>query len=156
MQFVGFQIERVKRGDISESTISNYYKATKLFCEMNNLTLNWKRIRRGLPLGRDASNDRAPTVEEIQKLVEYPDRRIKPTIYTMVSSGIRLGAWDYLRWKHVTPITNGLGEVIAAKLIIYPGDREEYYAFITPEAYNALKEWMDFRAGYGEKITGES
>ena len=140
MQFVGFQIERVKRGDISESTISNYYKATKLFCEMNNLTLNWKRIRRGLPLGRDASNDRAPTVEEIQKLVEYPDRRIKPTIYTMVSSGIRLGAWDYLRWKHVTSITNGLGEVIAAKLIIYPGDREEYYAFITPEAYNALKE----------------
>jgi integrase len=156
MQFIGFQIDRVKREEISESTISNYYKATKLFCEMNNLTLNWKRIRRGLPLGRDASDDRAPTVEEIQKLVEYPDRRIKPIIYTMVSSGIRLGAWDYLRWKHVTSITNGLGEVIAAKLIIYPGDREEYYAFITPEAYNALKEWMDFRAGYGEKISGES
>lgn len=74
----------------------------------------------------------------------------------MTSSGIRLGAWDYLRWKHVTSITNGLGEIIAAKLTIYPGDREEYYAFITPEAYNALKEWMDFRAGYGEKITGES
>jgi len=90
-------------------------------------------------------------------IVEYPDRRIKSIIYTMASSGIRLGAWDYLRWKHVTPITNGLGEeIIAAKLLIYPGDREEYYTFITPEAYNALKEWMDFRAGYGEKITGES
>jgi integrase len=123
---------------------------------MNNLILNWKRIRRGLPLGREASNDRAPTIEEIQKLVEYPDRRIKAIIYTMVSSGIRLGAWDYLRWKHVTPMTNGFGEVIAAKLTIYPGDREEYYAFITSEAYNALKEWMDFRAEYGEKITGES
>lgn len=156
MQFISFQIERVKRGEISESTISNYYKATKLFCEMNNLILNWKRIRRGLPLGREASNDRAPTIEEIQKLVEYPDRRIKAIIYTMVSSGIRLGAWGYLRWKHVTPMTNGFGEVIAAKLTIYPGDREEYYAFITSEAYNALKEWMDFRAEYGEKITGES
>src|SRR5687768_4544391 len=84
MRFVGFQIKRVKRGDISESTISNYYKATKLFCEMNNLILNWKRIRRGLPLGREASNDRAPTIEEIQKLVEYPDRRIKAIIYIMV------------------------------------------------------------------------
>jgi hypothetical protein len=156
MRFIGFQIERVKRGDIAESTISNYYKATKLFCEMNNLTLNWKRIRRGLPLGREASNDRAPTVEEIQKLVEYPDRRIKAIIYTMVSSGIRLGAWDYLQWKYVTPLSSALGEIVSAKLIIYAGDREEYYAFITPEAYNTLKDWMDFRASYGERITGDS
>jgi hypothetical protein len=74
----------------------------------------------------------------------------------MASSGIRLGAWDYLRWKHVTSITNGFGEVIAAKLIIYSGDREEYYTFVTAEAYNSLKDWMDFRASYGEKITGES
>jgi hypothetical protein len=74
----------------------------------------------------------------------------------MASSGIRLGAWDYLRWKHVTSITNGFGEVIAAKLIIYSGDREEYYTFVTAEAYNSLKDWTDFRASYGEKITGES
>ncbi|HZI72124.1 MAG TPA: hypothetical protein VFD60_13290 [Nitrososphaeraceae archaeon] len=27
---------------------------------------------------------------------------------------------------------------------------------MTPEAYNAVKEWMDFRASFGEEITGES
>ena len=78
-----FSNRKGKRDEISESTISNYYKATKLFCEMNNLTLNWKIIRRGIPQGRKAANDRAPTIEEIQKLVEYPDRRIKAIIYTM-------------------------------------------------------------------------
>jgi hypothetical protein len=38
-------------------------------------------------------------MDEIRKLCEYPDRKIKPLIYTLCSSGIRLGAWDYLRWQ---------------------------------------------------------
>ena len=74
----------------------------------------------------------------------------------MASGGFRLGAWDYLRWKHVSPITNEKGEAIAAKLLVYADEPEEYYTFITPEAYSALKDWMDFRDSYGEKITGDS
>jgi hypothetical protein len=120
------------------------------------LIINWKRITRGIPSGRKAANDRAPTLEEIRKLSEYPDRRIKPIVYIMASSGIRIGAWDSLQWKHVTPITNDNGEVIAAKLLIYPGDSEEYYCFITPEAYTALKDWMDYRLKHGENITSDS
>jgi hypothetical protein len=125
---------------------------------MNDLILNWKRISKGLPRAKNSSNDRAPTVEEILKLVEYPDRRIKPVVYAMASGGFRLGAWDYLQWKHVSPIVNDKRgeEIIAAKLLVYADEPEEYYTFITPEAYSALKDWMDFRSSYGEKITGES
>ena len=56
----------------------------------------------------------------------------------MASSGIRIGAWDYLKWKHVTPIKNEAGQIIAAKIIVYAGDVEEYYSFITPEAFDCL------------------
>ena len=83
MSFIEFQRQRVKRNEISESTITNYYKATKLFCGMNDIILNWKKISRGLPSGRRTAIDRAPTIEEIRKLIEYPDRRIKPIVYTM-------------------------------------------------------------------------
>jgi hypothetical protein len=61
----------------------------------------------------------------------------------MCSSDIRLGAWDYLKWKHVIPRTNDKGEIVAAKLIVYAEEYDEYFSFITPEAYFALKEWMD-------------
>ncbi len=96
MSFIEFQKERVAKGEISESTITNYYKATKLFCVMNDLLLNWKKISRGLPIGRRAANDRAPRIDEIRKLIDYPDKRIRAIVFTMISSGIRIGAWDYL------------------------------------------------------------
>ena len=156
IQFISYQNERAKCGKISVSTIPNYYRATKLFCEMNDIMLGWKKIARGMARVRKAANDRAPTLEEIQRMIEYPDRRIKPIVYAMASSGIRIGAWEYLRWKHVLPITNDKGEIIAAKLLVYAGDPEQYYTFLTPEAYHSLKDWMDFRASYGEIITGES
>ena len=73
----------------------------------------------------------------------------------MASSGIRLGAWDYLKWKYIIPIERK-GKVIAAKIIVYPGDVEEYFTFITPEAYSALEKWMQYRQSSGENITGES
>jgi integrase len=131
-------------------------KSLKAFCDSADLNIPWKKVTKGLPKARQSSNDRAPTVEEIRKIVDYPDRRIKPIVYIMVSSGIRLGAWDYLKWKNVKSIPDNEGKAIAAKLDVYSGDFEEYYAFITPEAYIALKEWMDFRASYGERITGDS
>ena len=73
----------------------------------------------------------------------------------MISSGIRIGVWDYLKWKRVIPFTDK-EQIICAKIIVYAGDIEEYYSLVTAEAYSCLKEWIDFRASYGEKITGES
>src|SRR5215208_2681098 len=160
MDFVLYQKERVYKNQIVYATIRNYLKTVKLFLEMNSDVpiVNWKRITKGLPSGKSAANDRAPTREEIKKLVEYPDRRIKPIIYCMVSGGFRIGAWDYLKWKHITPLKNeeGEGEIIAAKIVIYAGEPEEYYCFITPEAYDSLKAWINYRSNAGEEITGES
>jgi hypothetical protein len=63
--------------------------------------------------------------------MEYPDRRIKAIVLTMASGGLRLGVWDYLKWGNVIPIVND-GELVAAKIIVYDGEEDEYFSFITP------------------------
>ncbi|MFZ0326973.1 MAG: hypothetical protein WAL66_06675, partial [Nitrososphaeraceae archaeon] len=154
--FVIFQKERIDRSEITAGTLRNYVKALKLFCRMNRITISWDLIARSLPKVKQYANDRIPTVEEIRKLIQYPDRRIKLIVLLSVSTGIRVGAWDYMKWKHVKPLKDEKGIVLAAKLIVYPDEPEQYFTFMTPEAYSAVEEWMDFRASFGEEITGES
>jgi len=156
VEFAQYQKQRAQKGEISESTIPNYFKAIKLFCVMNDIIINWQKLNKGIPRGKSAAEDRAPTIDEIQKLLEYPDRRIRPIVLIMISSGIRVGAFEYLRWKHIIPIKDDKENIIAAKMTIYPGDKEEYFTFITSEAFAAVKEWMDFRESFGEKINRDS
>jgi integrase len=91
LKFLRFQKERVENEEISPATLQNFVKAIKLFCEMSDIDITWKKITLGLPKTKRYANDRAPTLEEIQRITEYPDRRIKAIVYTMASSGIR--AW---------------------------------------------------------------
>ena len=81
-------------------TLRNFVKSIKLFCEVSDISIPWKKITRGLPRARQAANDRAPTIEEIQKIVEYPDRRIKPI-------GIQGGTYPDFISSNFTVIVTG-------------------------------------------------
>jgi len=152
LKFMMYQLERVNKKEIVGSTVQNYLKSIKLFCEMADINIQWRKITRGLPKGKSYADDRIPTDEEVQRLLEYPDRRIKTIVYTMTSSGIRLGAWDYLRWGNIKPIEKeGIG-VVAAKMIVYEGEDEEYFTFISQEAFLALNDWIQYRQKSGEII----
>jgi hypothetical protein len=72
----------------------------------------------------------------------------------MASSGIRIGAWDYLQWGHIRPIEQN-HDIIAAKMIVYAGD-EEYFTFLSPEAWRAIKDWMNYRETSGEQLNNDS
>jgi hypothetical protein len=155
IRYLQTQKERYERKEITAGTLKNRYQAIKLFCEMNGIDLSWKKISRGLPRSRKYADDRSPTPEEIRSIVEYPDRRIKAIVYTACSSGIRVGAWDYLRWKHITPLEKN-GELVAGKIIVYAAEEEEYFTFITPEAYHELQRWKEYRKQSGEPLTEDS
>ncbi|HEY6535647.1 MAG TPA: hypothetical protein VIY08_07615 [Candidatus Nitrosocosmicus sp.] len=59
-----------------------------------------------------------------------------------MSSGIRIGTFETPKWKHITPIydqkqpqQHSSSIIKTAKILVYPGDREQYYSFLSPEAY---------------------
>jgi hypothetical protein len=122
---------------------------------MADIPIPWKKLTLGLPRAKNFSDDRIPSVEEIRRLMEYPDRRIRSIVSTMASSGIRLCSWDYLRWGDIRPIERG-GRVVAAKIIVYAGESEQYFSYISPEAWNELTKWIQYREASGEKVTESS
>ena len=155
MRYIKFQEERIERKEITSGTLRNYIKAIKLFFTMNDILVNWDKIKMGMSTVNQTSKDRIPEIREINTLFGYHDIRIKPIVLTMLSSGIRVGAFNWLKWKHVIPIFKN-NQLVAAKLIVYGGEHEQYFSFITTEAYHALKNYMQFRELHGEQITGES
>lgn len=155
LDFIRFQKERVERGEIVGGTVENLYKPVKLLLQENDIVLNWKKIARRIPSSRSFSQDRLPTVEEIKAIISAGDRRLKPAVLIMVSAGIRVGAFEFLNWGDVTPIKSG-DELVAAKVIVYRGEQDEYFTFCSPETYRALKDYVDFRVQFGEVVTDSS
>ena len=112
---------------------------------MADMPIPWKKITRGLPRERNMLMTESLTLEEIRKVVEYPDRRIKSNClhngifrYPHRSLGLpTMGAYTALYIE--------MGEIVAAKMIVYASDYEEYFTFISPEACRALKEWINLQ-----------
>jgi hypothetical protein len=46
--------------------------------------------------------------------------------------------------------------VVAAKMIVYAGEDEEYFTFTSSESWQELKKWMEYRQSSGEPIGDSS
>jgi integrase len=124
LKFILKEKNRVEKKEITGGTLRNSVKTIKTFCGVTDVLIPWKKITRRLPRVKRCAHDRAPTIQEIKKIIDYPDRRIKAIVYTMASSGIRVGAWDYLKWGHIVPIKSN-DHVVAAKVTVYAREPDE-------------------------------
>ena len=67
--------------------------------------------------------DSAYTHEEIQKILDFCDQRVKTIFLILASTGLRSGALPSLKLQDLTR----LDEVY--KIIAYSGNKEEYFTF---------------------------
>ena len=148
-----------RRNEVSGSTINQTIVALKHFFEMNEAedAISWKKITKIMPRVRKTGSDRAPTIHEIRHMMESADTRIRCIILTCASSGIRVGAFEGMRWGDVTPMRDADGkDVRAARMVVYRGSAEQYITFVTPECYEMLLKYMAVRKEAGEKVKDAS
>lgn len=124
------------------------------FLENNDIELNKRKIKRYLPLDESTNDDRAYTVEEIQKLQSVCDLRTKIMVLLMVSTGVRIGALHLLRIGDLKPVNFQHWNLY--KIYAYARTRDKYYTFCTPECGKVIDEYLDYRKRCGELIKDES
>lgn len=150
------QKRRVGASEIVASTLRSYVKSLAFALEMNDAVgINWRKIRRILPEGRSSGSDRIPTQEEIQKIDKHSDIRERFILSAMISGGFRVGGWTNLKIGDIQDVIRD-GRIVAAKVTIYRGTKDEYFTFISPEAWERYQDYLILRSNAGEKLTGDS
>ncbi len=144
-QIIDFILEQRKRGK-NYYAISNYVHCIISYYKINDILLNTKKITRFMPERRRVRNDRAYTYQEITKMLEIADERIRAVILILASSGCRVGAVPFIRLRNLKD----------NRLTIYETFGEEYLTFITSECEQAIANYLDMRSRYGEKLDDNS
>jgi integrase/recombinase XerD len=140
------------RTKLSPNSFDAPIAALQLFLELNDIMINFKKIRKLVPARVKKSGERGYTTKEIQKMLEFSsDKRTKAVIHFIAASGIRVGAFDGLKLKHLVEMPMGCKAVL-----VYEGTTEEYWTFLTPEASETLNAYLNERRNDGETITPES
>jgi len=141
-----------KSQDKSASLIAGKISALKLFFSMNDIILNWDKLRKMFPEKKKNSGGTAYTTEQIQILLQNTIYlEYKALIHFMASSGVRVGCFEEMRLRDLSDMPNDCKSVT-----VYADTIHEYHTFIHPEAVEVLQEYLDSRTRKGERLTPES
>ena len=149
-------ITSMKKNGKCFRAIYNYVSAICKFYRMNRVTLDTKHIREYLPEFRKSKKDRPYEHEEIQRLLEIADERMRTVILLLASTGMRIGAIPDLRLRNIEKVEIEADVTSIYKITVYEGYKEEYITFTSPECTIAIDSYLKMRERYGEKLNSNS
>ena len=136
---------------LNPTSFKTYFKPIRKLLEMNDVTVNWRRVYATFPEKDNVLDTRGWDRDEIAAMLGHArDPMDKALILLLASSGVRLGGLD-LNWGDLTPVymeggsltadPGGGGEVACVAVSVYTGFPERYTAFATPEAHRAIIQY---------------
>jgi integrase len=145
-------IEKIKADDKSHSSGNLLLATIKHFYVMNDIRINERKLGKFLGESGRKNTDRGYTHEEIRRILDVADLRMKSIFLLMASSGMRIGAIPDLKLEELEEIPN---EKIY-KIIVYRKSKQEYYTFCSHECISVLNTYLDYRKKSGEILDDES
>ena len=153
------------------NSIGGYYYPIQAFLEMNDVLLNFKKLKRLLPAHTKTAVERGWTNEEVKDMLNNCRNHMqRAVIHFENASGGRMGIFNELKMKHIILLVDGkelkfedwlkdtsidLTHACVA-IIGYAEEKEEYFTFLTPEATNAFFKYVKKRIADGEAFTPDS
>jgi integrase len=134
------------------ATRSQYLAAIITFYDLNEVVLNKKKIYRYLGEEERPIENRAYTADEIRKMLEVSDERVRAILLFLVSTGVRIRAIIELKLHDLVKVP----EYDVYRVTVYSESKERYITFTTPEATKAIDVYLEYRKRYGEKLTPKS
>jgi len=137
---------------VSPNSISTYANPIKTFLEVNDIDLNWRKIKRLYPAMIKRSGSSAYQTSNVKRMLDAtPQIRNKAVIHFMASTGVRIGALCDLKLRHIQDMPFGCKMVT-----VYEDSIEEYPTFLTPEAVKALDLYLEQRRQDNELLNDNS
>jgi len=141
-----------KRKGLSPNTLPLPIASLRLFFDMQDKVLNWKRIKKMIPTQVKKAGYSAYQNNDIKNmLASAGSKRNRAMIHFLASTGCRIGAIPELKIEHLTNMPDGCKSVL-----FYEGSNEEYHGFLTQEASKVLDEYLDERRKNGEHLNENS
>lgn len=135
-----------KTGKPSPNSYNTMTSPIRLFLEMNDILLNWTKIKRYFPAKRPVANQLPYTDDDTKELLAATTSvRNKAFIHFLAASGCRVGAIPQLTIEDVNPIEDG------AIVTVYKDTTQEYRTCLTPEALYHLKKYLSQRINTSTK-----
>jgi integrase len=118
---------------VTYGTRHTYMCALVMFYEINDIIIRKKKISRFLGEESTRKNkDRAYTIEEIRKLLDHASIRDKALVLLLASTGMRIGAIENLKLKHLAkkvPSNRNSNHPHLYRITVYENTREEYNTY---------------------------
>ncbi|HEY7572059.1 MAG TPA: hypothetical protein VH796_11890 [Nitrososphaeraceae archaeon] len=134
--------------NLSPATVSSYLAAITHFYEMNDVIINWKKLKKFKAKHYTIVEDKPYSREQIKTLVDAAPLRDKCIVLVMCSAGLRRGAIPHLRLRDLQKIDNyGL-----YKINVYKKEQESYTTFCTPECAKYIDQYLEWRQRNGENL----